>query len=95
MSVLFRSAQHMPDPAPQSEGISTVDLLGPPPSMRTANELWAKADELRRLAQTARIVDTDRALIVLAGRFEAMALRRSIKTFVGGDQSSNGRVESS
>jgi hypothetical protein len=85
MSVLFRSAQCMPDPAVQSDGLWTVDLLGPPPSMRTANDLWAKADELRRMAQTARTVDTDRALIVLAGRFEAVALRRSVETFVGGD----------
>jgi hypothetical protein len=45
--------------------------------MRTVNELLARADELRRMAQTARTADVHTALMALAERFEALALKRS------------------
>jgi hypothetical protein len=48
-----------------------------PRSMRTVSELLARAEESRRMARTARAVDTDTALIALAERFEALAARRS------------------
>jgi hypothetical protein len=47
--------------------------------MRTVSELLARAEELRRMAQTARAVDTDTALIALAERFETLALRRLVE----------------
>jgi hypothetical protein len=48
-----------------------------PISMRTADQLWAKAEELRQMALTARTADTVTSLIALAERFQALALRKS------------------
>jgi hypothetical protein len=53
--------------------------------MRTVSELRARADELRRMAATARTADVQTALIALAERFEGLALTRSAEQFV--DQS--------
>jgi hypothetical protein len=47
--------------------------------MRTVIELRERATELRRMAQTARAVDLDAALIALAERFEALAQARSVE----------------
>ena len=45
--------------------------------MQTVSELRARADELRRMAQTATTADVQSALAVLAERFEALARKRS------------------
>jgi hypothetical protein len=47
--------------------------------MRTVNELLARAEELRRMAQTARTADMSTAFITLAERFEALAHTRSVE----------------
>jgi hypothetical protein len=53
--------------------------------MRTVSELRARADELRRMAATARTADVQTALIALAERFEGLAVTRSAGQLV--DQS--------
>jgi hypothetical protein len=47
--------------------------------MRTVSQLRVKADELRRMAQTARTADVQSALVALAERFEALAVQRSVE----------------
>ena len=48
-----------------------------PVSMRTVAHLRARAEELRRMALTARTAQSVSALVTLADRFEALARRRS------------------
>jgi hypothetical protein len=57
---------------------SSTSNLGVSPSKRTVIELLARADELRRMAQTARTSDIRDALLVLAKRFEALAAKRTV-----------------
>ncbi|HEX4170912.1 MAG TPA: hypothetical protein VHY82_00370 [Acetobacteraceae bacterium] len=45
-------------------------------SERTSGELLAKAEEMRRMAQTARTADVAKALVTLADRYSALAARR-------------------
>jgi hypothetical protein len=45
--------------------------------LRTVSELRTRADELRRMAQTARTADVHAALVALAERFEALAVSRA------------------
>ena len=45
--------------------------------MRAVSELRERAEELRRMAATARTTDTHVALMSLAQRFDALALKRS------------------
>lgn len=47
-----------------------------PLSERTSGELLAKAEEMRRMAQTARTADVAKALVTLADRYSALAARR-------------------
>ena len=47
-----------------------------PLSERTSDQLVAKAEEMRRMAQTARTADVQKALVTLADRYSALAARR-------------------
>ncbi len=47
-----------------------------PLSQRTADQLQANADELRRMAATAGTTDVAKALLTLAGRYAALAAKR-------------------
>ena len=47
-----------------------------PLSKRSINELLARADELRRMAETATTIDVARALVTLADRYAALAAKR-------------------
>ena len=51
--------------------------------MQTVTELRARAEELRRMAETARTADTRDALIALSKRFEKLALRQSAEQAAG------------
>jgi hypothetical protein len=44
-----------------------------PPAERTSRDLWAKADELHRMASTATTRDTRDALLRLAARYGRLA----------------------
>jgi hypothetical protein len=57
--------------------ISSKAPSSTPANMRTVSELRARSDELRRMAATARTADVQAALVVLAERFDALAIRRS------------------
>jgi hypothetical protein len=57
--------------------ISNTAPSSTPTHMRTVSELRARADELRRMAQTARTADVQDALVALAERFEGLAVTRS------------------
>lgn len=59
------------------DGLASKVLSNIPTSLRTVSELRTRADELRRMAQTARTADVHTALMALAERFEALALKRS------------------
>ena len=54
----------------------TMDVGYVPVSKRTAQELQANADELRRMAVTATTVEVMKALLTLADRFAALAEKR-------------------
>jgi hypothetical protein len=47
--------------------------------MRTVSQLRVRASELRRMAQAARTADVQTDLVVLAERFEALAVKRSVE----------------
>jgi hypothetical protein len=47
------------------------------PAIGTAEKLRARAEELREMVRAARTADTRDALIAVAEKFEALALRRS------------------
>jgi hypothetical protein len=47
-----------------------------PLSQRSAAELHAQADEYRRMAESARIMETFKSLLRLADRFDALAEQR-------------------
>jgi hypothetical protein len=47
--------------------------------MRTVSQLRIRASELRSMAQTARTADMQTDLMVLAERFEALAVKRSVE----------------
>ena len=53
-----------------------------PISMRTAAQLRDRAEELRRMALTARTADTKTSLIALAERFDAIARKKSCEPAV-------------
>ncbi|HEY2616339.1 MAG TPA: hypothetical protein VGI78_03275 [Acetobacteraceae bacterium] len=53
-----------------------MDSVYVPLSQRTADQLQAKADELRRMAATASTTDVAKALLTLADRFAVLAERR-------------------
>jgi hypothetical protein len=59
------------------DGLASKVLSNIPTSLRTVSELRTRADELRRMAQTARTAEVHAALVALAERFEALAVRRS------------------
>jgi hypothetical protein len=47
-----------------------------PLSQRSSDQLLARAEELRRMAQTATTTDVARALLTLADRYSALAAKR-------------------
>jgi hypothetical protein len=53
-----------------------MDSVYVPLSQRTADQLQAKADELRQMAATARTFDVTKALLTLADRYAALAQQR-------------------
>ena len=54
------------------------------PSDRSISELRSKADELRKMAQTASTADAQSALRKLADRFAALADRRAANRTANG-----------
>jgi hypothetical protein len=46
-------------------------------SERSRDQLLARAEELRRMAQTATTTDVARALVTLADRYAALAAKRA------------------
>ena len=56
--------------------MSGMDSVFVPPSQRTADQLQAKADELRGMAATASTADVAKALLTLADRYAALAKKR-------------------
>ena len=53
-----------------------MDSVWLPLSQRQSDELWAKADELRRMSATASSADMAKALLALADRYAALAEAR-------------------
>jgi hypothetical protein len=55
---------------------SIVNSVHVPLARRTADQLQANADELRRMAATASTADVAKALLTLADRYAALAEQR-------------------
>jgi hypothetical protein len=55
---------------------TAMDSVWVPLSQRQSDELRAKADEMRRMAATARTPDVAKALLALAARYAALAEAR-------------------
>ncbi|HME20558.1 MAG TPA: hypothetical protein VKI44_04220 [Acetobacteraceae bacterium] len=56
-----------------------MDSVYVPLAQRTADQLQANADELRRMAATASTTDVAKALLTLADRYAALAEKRRIE----------------
>src|SRR5579872_411743 len=64
-------------PGSPAMSLSAAQNVGHIPlSERPSRELWARADELTRMAKTARTADAKIALETLAARFAALAAKR-------------------
>ena len=59
--------------------LSIMDSVYVPLAQRTADQLQARADELRRMAATASTADVVTALLTLADRYAALAEQRRIE----------------
>jgi hypothetical protein len=63
-------------PKPPVSASAVMDNVYVPLARRTADQLQAKADELRRMAATASTADVVNALLTLADRYAALAEQR-------------------